>query len=242
MVGFRARPAPAKQFQVDTAPHPITLCLKMTNQQTYFLEQIPVGPLMVNCYLFGCRQTNEAVIIDPGDEPENIMAKVAQRQARIKAVIFTHGHYDHLGALNEVRSAYQCPVMIHEAEADTITSPRANLSILTGEGLASEPADRLLTDGDLIDVGRLSLQVMHTPGHSPGGICLLYDKILFGGDLLFLTSIGRHDLPGGSYQQLEDSILNKVYKLPDETIVYPGHGDKTTVGFEKRHNMFVPER
>lgn len=214
----------------------------MTDQQAYFLEQIPVGSLMVNCYLFGCSRTNEAVIIDPGDEPETIMGKVAQRPARVKAIIFTHGHYDHLGALNEIRAAYHCPVMIHEAEADTITSPQANLSLFMGEGLASEPAERLLRDGDRIEVGGLTLKVIHTPGHSPGGVCLLHDKILFGGDLLFLTSIGRHDLPGGSYQQLEDSILNKVYKLPDETVVYPGHGEKTTIGFEKRHNMFVPER
>jgi glyoxylase-like metal-dependent hydrolase (beta-lactamase superfamily II) len=116
------------------------------------------------------------------------------------------------------------------------------MSIFMGEGIHSDPADKLLKDADIIPVGNLELKVLHTPGHSPGGICLLYDKILFGGDLIFLMSIGRHDLPGGSYQQLEESILTRVYTLPEDTIVYPGHGDKTTVGFEKKNNQFVRAR
>lgn len=229
-------------FPFASRSQSLTFSLVMAEQTAYFVKQIPVGPLMVNCYLFGCTTTHEAVIIDPGDEPEKIQAAVTESGAQIIGVVLTHGHYDHLGALHEIRSIYDCPVMVHEAEADTVTSPQANLSLFMGDGIHSSPAERLLHDGDIIGIGDIELAVVHTPGHSVGGICLLYDKILFGGDLLFLTSIGRHDLPGGSYQQLEDSILNKVYRQPDDTIVYPGHGDKTTVGFEKRYNQFVPEK
>lgn len=214
----------------------------MVDTFPYFLEQIPVGPLLVNCYLFGCTRTRQAIIIDPGDEAEKIIASITKYEAKIIAIVLTHGHCDHLGAVNEIKEKYGCPIMIHEAEEETLTDPQANLSAFMGDSIVCPPADRLLHDGDTVAVGDLELQVMHTPGHSPGGTCLLYDKILFAGDLLFLMSIGRHDLPGGSYQQLERSLLTRVYKLPDDTIVYTGHGDKTTVGFEKRNNQFIPER
>jgi hydroxyacylglutathione hydrolase len=229
-------------FQVDYVPTRRILGNNMVDTSPYFIEQIPVGPLMVNCYLFGCKRTKQAIIIDPGDEAEKIIAVVTKQEAKITAIVLTHGHTDHLGAVNEIKEKYRCPIMIHEAEKETLTDPNANLSAFMGDSIICPPADRLLHDNDTIAVGDLELKVMHTPGHSPGGICLLYDKILFAGDLLFLMSIGRHDLPGGSYQQLESSVLTQVYKLPDDTIVFPGHGEKTTIGFEKRHNQFIAER
>lgn len=218
------------------------MCINMAATSPYFLEQIPVGPLMVNCYLFGCTHTKEAIVIDPGDEAEKIMSIVAKHDAKVTAIVLTHGHCDHLGAVSDIKQKYNCPIMIHEAEEETLINPQANLSAFMGDSIVCPPADRLLQEGDTIPVGDLELKVIHTPGHSPGGICLLFDKILFAGDLLFLMSIGRHDLPGGSYQQLERSVLTRVYTLPDDTIVYPGHGEKTTVGFEKRHNQFIPEK
>lgn len=214
----------------------------MFDGDEFFLERIVVGPIQVNCYLFGCTATKEALLIDPGDEPEKIQEAVEQRQAKVVGILLTHGHYDHIGALNQVREHYGCPVMIHSAEADSLTDPRANLSALTGEPLAGPPAERLLNDNDIVEVGKLQIAVFHTPGHSPGGISLHYNGIVIAGDLIFQMSIGRTDLPGGSFSQLEDSIRNRIYTLPDETLIYPGHGEKTTVGFEKRHNQFVPER
>jgi glyoxylase-like metal-dependent hydrolase (beta-lactamase superfamily II) len=213
----------------------------MNDNRLFFLERIAVGPIETNCYLFGCSETRQAVIIDPGDEPERICALVHLHQAEISALVLTHGHYDHLGGVGDLRRKFSCPVMIHKAEAETLTDPRANMSFLLGAGVALDPAERLLEDGDTVAVGNLTLSVIHTPGHSPGGICLHWEKILFGGDLLFMMSIGRTDLPGGSFQQLENSIRTKVYTLPDDTLVYPGHGEKTTVGFEKKNNQFVPE-
>ncbi|MCK4857069.1 MAG: MBL fold metallo-hydrolase [candidate division Zixibacteria bacterium] len=208
-------------------------------ETAYFLDQIVVGPLQVNCYLFGCTATGEVIVVDPGDEAERIRGAVAECRARVTAIVLTHGHYDHLGAVKEIKETYSCQIMIHEAEAQTLVDPQENLSIFSGDSIICPAADRLLKEGDTITVGKLSLEVLHVPGHSPGSICLKYENLLIAGDLLFLTSIGRTDLPGGSFPKLEESIQTKIYTLPDDTLIFPGHGDKTTVGFEKRHNQFV---
>lgn len=214
----------------------------MSDQNDYFLERIVVGPLQVNCFLLGCRQSGQAMIIDPGDEPEKIVAAVDRAEAAICGILLTHGHYDHIGAVAELREKYDCPVLIHSAEAQTLTDPQANFSAFTGDPVSGPAAERLLEDNDSVEIGTLKIAVSHTPGHSPGGIALHYNDFAIVGDLIFLMSIGRTDLPGGSYQQLEDSIRTRIYTLPDETRLYPGHGEPTTVGFEKQHNQFVPER
>ncbi len=205
----------------------------------YFLETVVVGELQMNCYIFGCAETREAVIIDPGGDAAQIIATADQIGAKIKMVLLTHGHYDHIGGLNEVRAKYDCPVLIHVADEEALTNPMVNLSAFTGAGVKCAAADQILEDGDRITVGKLQLEIVHTPGHTPGGVCFRWKNIVFGGDLLFNGSIGRTDLPGGSFEEIECSILKKIYVLDDETVIYPGHGEPTSVGFEKRFNPFV---
>jgi glyoxylase-like metal-dependent hydrolase (beta-lactamase superfamily II) len=211
--------------------------------QNYFLDKVEVGPLPMNAYVFGCSQTSRCVIIDPGANPERITAVVERRRATPSAIVLTHGHYDHLGAVAAMKIQFNCEILIHESERNMLTNPMLNLSGITGDNVTAPPPDRLLVDGDEINVGNLLLKVLHTPGHSVGSISLHFPegKILFGGDLLFCGSIGRTDLPGGSFDEIERSIRQKVYSLPDDTVIYPGHGEPTTVAIEKRSNPFVRE-
>ena len=209
------------------------------NSLDYFLESLVVGDLQMNCYIFGCAATRQAVIIDPGGDAEQIISAVAEVGATIKMILLTHGHYDHIAGLREVKQHFNCPVLIHVADEEALTNPMVNLSALTGANITCEPAEQILDDGDQVAVGNLRLEVIHTPGHTPGGVCFRYGKVVFGGDVLFQGSIGRTDLPGGSFEDLERSIISRLYVLPDDTTIYPGHGEPTTIGFEKKHNPFV---
>ena len=193
----------------------------------------------MNCYLFGCNATKYAAIIDPGDDPESIKSAVQRRSAKVKMILLTHGHYDHLGAVAAMKQTYQCPILIHQMDAETLTNPVVNLSAFTGDAIVCPPADQILSDGDRIKLGDLTLEVLHTPGHSQGSVCFKHESLLFDGDVLFKGGIGRTDLPGGSFDELEASILSKIYTLPDDTVIFPGHGDPTNVGFEKKFNPFV---
>jgi glyoxylase-like metal-dependent hydrolase (beta-lactamase superfamily II) len=180
----------------------------------YILDCLQAGPLNANCYIFGCAVKKEAAIIDPGGEPELIKEKLVNLGLKGICVINTHGHYDHIGA-NE---AFGLPVFAHRAD-----------------GLR---ADRFLEEGDSLKIGNLELAVIHTPGHSPGSISLRCGNIIFSGDTLFKESIGRTDIHGGSYDDIMYSIRNKLFCLPDDTKVYPGHGWPTTIGHEKKENPF----
>jgi len=205
----------------------------------YFLETFEVGPLQVNCYLLGCEKTRAAVIIDPAGDASIIREAIERRRARVTAILLTHGHYDHLGAVSEIKAYCHAPIMIHHLDADCLTNPMLNLSALTGDNLVCPPADRLLEEGDTVDFGELCLKVLHTPGHTRGSASFVFDHFVFGGDLIFYGSIGRVDLPGGSLDEIQRSIVRKIYTLPDSFTVYPGHGEPTTVGFEKKNNAFV---
>ncbi len=211
----------------------------MAEDSSYFLDTLVVGELQINCYLLGCSVTREAAIIDPGGDSQMITDKVAEREAIVKMILLTHGHFDHIGALELLRRKYGCPVLIHAADAGALTNPMVNLSALTGEGIVSAEPEQLLHDGDQIQLGRLTLDVLHTPGHTRGGVCFKYDGLLFSGDTLFNSGVGRTDLPGGSMAQLETSIRDKLYVLPDDTLVLPGHGESTSIGLEKAVNPFV---
>lgn len=226
-------------FKLTVTAEQRIICATMDENTPYFLETLIVGDLQMNCYLFGCNVTKEAVIIDPGGDADYIMGVVSEYNASVKAIILTHGHYDHIAAVSELRTDLACPIMIHRGDADALTNPMINLSALSGESIICPPADRILEEGDRISVGNLMLEVIHTPGHTRGGICLKYANLLFVGDVLFNSGIGRTDLPGGSFDQLERSIVSKIYTLPADTVVLPGHGEETTVGYEKQRNPYV---
>jgi len=202
------------------------------------LKNLVVGPLAANCYLVGSESSKEGMIIDPGDEAEVILSNVEDLELDIKSIVLTHGHIDHIGALKEVKEATGAEVAIHTDEAESLQGQP--LSTMFGISYpAPPPPDRLLKDGDGIDIGDLHFEVLHTPGHSPGCICLLGEGVLFSGDTLFNYSIGRTDLPGGNYSQLMNSIHTRLMVLPDNTTVYPGHGPDTTIGAERSGNPFL---
>jgi len=203
------------------------------------VRKLVVGPLETNCYFLIEPESREALVIDPGAEAERILNGLEQAGAGLLGIVLTHSHGDHIGAVREVKVQTGAPILAHRLEADCLTDPEKNLSALLGLPLSSPAADRFLAEGDTITIGDESLRVFHTPGHSPGGLSLYRKGILICGDLIFLESIGRHDLPGGDLRTLISSLRNKVFPLPDETILYPGHGEITTVGHEKRYNPFV---
>ena len=202
------------------------------------LKKLEVGPLATNCYIVGSESSKEGMIIDPGDEAEVILKKAKDLGLDIKYIALTHTHIDHIGALKEVKEATGAEVAIHNDDAQALQKNSVNTML----GLSypmPPPPDRLLKDGDGIDIGDLHFVVLHTPGHSPGGICLLGQGVVFSGDTLFNYGIGRADLPGGNYNQLMNSIQTKLMVLPDDTIVYPGHGSDTTIAAERRGNPFL---
>lgn len=202
------------------------------------LKKLLVGPLASNCYIVGSEATKEGMIIDPADEAEKILRSVKESGLKISLIVLSHGHPDHVGALKEIKEATGAEVVIHTDDAESLQ--QSFLGFLFGLSYpAPPPPDRLVKEGDSIDIGNLHFEVLHTPGHTPGGICLLGHGVLFSGDTLFNYGIGRYDLPGGNYNQLMDSLQTKLMALPDETIVYPGHGPETTIGTERRENPFL---
>ena len=202
------------------------------------LKHLVVGPLASNCYLVGSESSKEGMIIDPGAEAEVILRNVKDLGLEIKSIVLTHGHIDHIGALKEVKETTGAEVAIHTDEAKSLQ--RQSSSTLLGLSYPTPlPADRLLQDGDSMDIGDVHFGVLHTPGHSPGSICLLGEGVVFSGDTLFNFGIGRTDLPGGSHSQLMNSIHTKLMILPDDTAVYPGHGPETTIGTERQGNPFL---
>lgn len=204
------------------------------------LQGFPVGSIGANCYIFGDDATREVFVIDPGDEPDRILAALRRLRARTVALVNTHGHFDHIQAVEAVRRATAAPFWIHEAERETLKQGPARAKMIFGLDLPPSPVpDRWLAEGDRLAVGSLTLVVHHTPGHSPGGACLVGDGIAFVGDTLFAGSIGRTDLPGADTATLLASIARVLLPLPDATVCYPGHGPQTTMGEEKRTNPFL---
>jgi hydroxyacylglutathione hydrolase len=203
------------------------------------LDRLELGSFASNCYLIGDETTHEGMIIDPGAQSGQIMKKVKEHGLDIKMIVLTHTHPDHIGAVRAVKEATKAQVMVHEDDVYGLESP-SPMPGSPGTGQSIVP-DRLLKGGDGLKVGKLSFLVLHTPGHSPGGICLYGENVLFSGDTLFQHSIGRSDFPGGSHTQLLSSIRTKLLILPDVTPVYPGHGPESTIGEEKRRNPFLRE-
>lgn len=206
------------------------------------IKTLVVGPFGSNCYIVGSEQTREGIIIDPGEEPDSILANVKKMGLKIVLIVLTHGHLDHMLALKKVKDALKCDFAIHEGDSEGLDKiPSMILGMFNLPRFNPPKPDRLLKDGDTIDFGDIRLKVLHTPGHSLGGICLLGDGVVFSGDTLFNLGIGRTDLPGGDYEQLMRSIKDKLMTLPDETRVLPGHGPDTTIKDERLHNPFFGE-
>ena len=202
------------------------------------IEKVVVGPFATNCYIVGDESTKEGIIIDPGDEAKKILKRVNELGLDIKLILLTHGHIDHAGALKEVKEALNVDVAVHVDDANFERYQSAGLVL--GLFYPKPPApDRLLKDGDTLDIAGMHFDVLHTPGHTAGGICLLRDGVVFSGDTLFNRSIGRSDLPGGNHSQLLESIHNKLLVLDDDTVVHPGHGDETTIAAERNGNPFL---
>ncbi|MHB8171557.1 MAG: MBL fold metallo-hydrolase [Thermincolia bacterium] len=204
-----------------------------------FHKCLPVGPMAANCFIIGCEQTKEAAVIDPGGDAKVILSLLDKEGLELKYIINTHGHIDHIGANDEVKAASGAKIIIHELDAEMLTNPRKNLSAFMGAMNSFKAADKTVKDGDMIQVGNLELKVIHTPGHTPGGICLKQGALLWTGDTLFQGSIGRSDFPGGNHDTLISSIKTKLTVLPDDTQVFPGHGPSSNIGEEKRSNPFL---
>jgi len=205
--------------------------------ETLIGEQIEVGPYMTNCYIVS--DDKQALVIDPGDDYQMIEKYIKKNSLKVEKIILTHGHIDHIGAVAQIKKLTDAPVLIHPEDADMLTDAKANLSAYHTESFSVGPADGFLNEGDIIDLGRFQFKVLHTPGHSPGGISLATDGIVFTGDALFWGSVGRTDFPNGSHEILINSIKTKLMTLPDETIVYSGHGPQTTIGHERGINPFL---
>lgn len=203
------------------------------------IYRLEVGMLATNCYIAVNEELKEGVIVDPGGDADKILAAVDKLGIIVKAIFITHGHSDHIMALNEVRKATGAPVYISSEDADMLTRAERNLSIYITNGLECAAAEKNFQDGDVVEAAGMMFKVYATPGHTKGGVCLQVEDTVFCGDTVFCESIGRTDLPGGSYKEILQSIKNKILVLDDETKLLPGHGPATTVGWERRRNPFL---
>jgi glyoxylase-like metal-dependent hydrolase (beta-lactamase superfamily II) len=194
--------------------------------------------LQANCFIVGCEVTRQAAVIDPGGDADKILLALAKDKLTLKAIINTHGHFDHVSANKALKKASGADLMIHPEDAPMLAQLAKGAAMWGMRSEDSPEPDRLLQDGDTVTVGQIQFKVLHTPGHTPGGISLHADKAVFVGDTLFAGSIGRTDFPGGDFDTLIRSIHTKLFTLPDDTAVYTGHMEATTIGKEKKYNPF----
>jgi len=203
------------------------------------ITRLVVGPLQVNCYIVADEKTREAIVIDPGDDGTKVLGVIREKDLAVRYIVNTHAHFDHVGANKQVKDATGAELLIHR-EDDALLGNTAGQARMFGMTAPTSPkADRYLRHGDTITVGNVSLTVLHTPGHSSGGISLAGEGVVFTGDALFAGSIGRTDLPGGDLLTLIASIKEHLMILPDDTVVLSGHGPDSTIGEERRENPFL---
>jgi len=211
--------------------------------------KLPVGMLQCNCLIIGDPQTREAIVIDPGDEVERILGLLGRHKLTVNAIVSTHAHIDHVGGIAKLHQYTGAPVMMHNDDLPLYHGMEEQAAFLGVETPALVDVDHLLKEGDALNWGNFQANVIHTPGHSPGSVCLYVPKgsgpsrlaqpQLFAGDTLFAGSIGRTDLWGASFDQIMDSLKSKIMRLPDETVVHPGHGPSTSIGHERHSNPFL---
>jgi glyoxylase-like metal-dependent hydrolase (beta-lactamase superfamily II) len=203
------------------------------------VEPLIVGPLFSNCYIVWDDSVNEGVVIDPGDDADIILKRVKELDVSVSYILATHGHFDHVGAVMPLKRELKAEFLAHKGDFFFIENGESSAR-RWGIDIEQPPKpDRFIEDGDKVKIGKLELKVIHTPGHSPGGVSFLHDRMLFCGDTLFQGNIGRTDFRKGSFEELSRSIKTRLYILPDDTVVYTGHGPVTSIGDEKRYNAFV---
>ena len=200
------------------------------------IERLVVGMLQCNCYIVGCEESKVGIIVDPGGDAPTILDRVEELSLTIKLIVNTHGHIDHIAANRPVKEATGAQIAIHREDAQWLVTDQGDYARMLGVLSPGPAADILLDEGDEVAFGNEGLQVIHTPGHSLGGISLVGDGLVFCGDTLFAMGVGRVDLPGGSWETLMDSIKTQLFTMPDDTTVHTGHGPPTTIGREKRLN------
>ena len=206
------------------------------------VKRYATGALAVNTYLV-YDDTKKAFVVDPGGPDKRLVEDIKNDGLDLEYVILTHGHCDHIGGIQDIRDNFPgVKVIAHEAEKEMLADPGLNTSTMFFGTALSETADIWVKDNDTMKIGNMDLSFIHTPGHSMGGMCILMDNVCFSGDTLFRASVGRSDLQGGDWDTLMNSIKTRLYVLPDDTVVFPGHMGETTIGFEKRYNPFVQDR
>ena len=203
------------------------------------IKNIVVGPLDVNCYILGCEDTKAAAIIDPGDNADEIIKTIDKEGLNPELIINTHAHFDHIGGVKAIQEHFKIDFLLHKEDSFLIENASEQATVFGLSPIPKPDVNKFVNNGDKISLGDKIINVIHTPGHSPGGVCYYVDNNIFVGDTMFAGSIGRTDLPGGSYETLINSIKERLFPLGDSTIVYPGHGPSTTIKNEREHNPFL---
>ncbi len=215
--------------------------LALSENDSMIHKILPVGPLHCNCSIIGDETTHEAMVIDPGDDIEDILAIIRDQKLQVKQIVITHAHIDHVGGAMKLRAATGAPILLNQNDYMLLKMLDVQASWLGMAAPGEVAIEASITDGDKLQTGSLTANVLHTPGHTEGSVCLYFpaEKLLIAGDTLFARSIGRTDLPGGSFEKIMRSLRDRVLPLPDETVVIPGHGQRTTIGEEREENPFL---